>query len=92
MTTDKTTTTAAPEAPTNELYDSDKYDTEAIATDRLYNNFSEDRLEDYRHENIVLASLVNGQFSQARKQCESYGLNYEVERLKFNDFNDERNY
>ncbi len=65
-------------------YDSDQYDTEAIAIDKSNGNFSEDRSEDYRHENIVRASLVNGQFSQARKQCESYGLTYELERYKFN--------
>lgn len=64
--------------------DSDEYDTEAIAIDIRNNNFSEDRLEEYRHENIVLASLVNGQFTQARQQCVEYGLNYELELHKFN--------
>lgn len=68
-----------------EQYSDDQYDTEAIEIDARHGNFSEDRIEDYRHENIVRASLVNGQFSQARKQCESYGLNYEIERYKFNN-------
>jgi hypothetical protein len=63
--------------------DSDDYDTEAIAIDLANGNFDAERVEDYRHENIVRASLVNGQFSQARQQCASYGLNYEVEKLKF---------
>lgn len=63
--------------------DSDEYDTEGIACDIRNNNFSEDRLEEYRHENQVLASFVNGQFTQARKLCASYGLNYELELYKF---------
>ena len=63
--------------------DSDDYDTEAIAIDLRNNNFTTDRLEEYRHENIVRESLVNGQFSQAREQCARYGLNYELERHKF---------
>lgn len=64
-------------------YDSDYYDTEAMLIDLRNRNFSEDRAEDYRHENIVHASLNNGQFTQAKQQCASYGLNYEVELLKF---------
>src|SRR5690349_3286841 len=49
-------------------YDSDEYDTEAMQTDLDNGNFSEENAEDYRHENIVRASLKNGQFSQAREQ------------------------
>lgn len=64
-------------------YDSDEYDTEAMEIDKRNGNFSEENAEDYRHENIVRASLINGQFTQARKQCASYGLNYELERCKF---------
>ena len=63
--------------------DSDEYDTEGIAIDIRNNNFSEDRLEEYRHENQVLDSFVNGQFTQARNLCASYGLNYELELYKF---------
>ncbi len=68
-----------------EQYSDDQYDTEAIEIDARNGNFSEDSVEDYRHENIVRSSLVNGQFSQARKQCESYGLTYELERYKFDN-------
>lgn len=64
-------------------YDSDEYDTEAMLVDLRNGNFSEDNAEDYRHESIVRASLINGQLTQARKQCASYSLNHEVEKLKF---------
>lgn len=66
-------------------YDSDEYDTEAIEIDKRNGNFSEDQIEDYGHKNIVRESLVNGQFSQARQQCQSYGLNYDLERYKFDN-------
>lgn len=67
--------------------DSDTYDTEAIEIDKRNGNFSEDELEDYRYENIIRASLVNGQFSQARNQCAKFGFNYEVELYKFKHLN-----
>ena len=64
-------------------YDSGEYDTEAMEIDARNGNFSAENAEDYRHENIVQASLYNGQFTQARNQCASYGLNYELELYKF---------
>lgn len=64
-------------------YNSDYYDTEAMALDARHGNFSPERAEDYRHENIVRASLINGQFTQAKEQCRRYGLNYELEHFKF---------
>ena len=64
--------------------DSDKYDVEGIRTDMWNNNFTPDRLEEYTFENQMKASLVNGQFTQARNQCDSVGLNYELELCKFN--------
>lgn len=63
--------------------DSSEYDTEAMRIDNRNGNFTPDRVEDYRHENIVRESLINGQFTQARQQCQSFGLNYEVELMKF---------
>ena len=71
--------------PDLSAFDSSDYDTEAMRIDARNGNFSPDNAEDYRQENIVRASLVNGQFSQARRQCASYGLNYEVERLKMDN-------
>jgi hypothetical protein len=70
-----------------EAFDSSEYDVEAMKMDARHNNFSLDRAEDYRHTAIVHASLVNGQFEQARKQCVEYGLTYEVELSKFRRFN-----
>lgn len=64
-------------------YDSSDYDTSAMETDAKYGNFSPENAEDYRHENIVRASFVSGQFSQAQIQCGHYGLCYETEYAKF---------
>lgn len=58
-------------------YDEDTYDTDAMRTDADNGNFSPDRAEEYRHTEIVAASIVNGQLSQARQQCSRYGLIYE---------------
>lgn len=66
----------------NELDDS-VYDVESIRIDSNNNNFSADRLGEYRHENIVQTSLINGQFSQAREQCKTYGLDYQSELSRF---------
>lgn len=64
-------------------YDSKPYDSVAMRLDHRNGNFSVDRVEEYKHENIVRESLVNGQFDQARKQCHAYGLNYFEEHIKF---------
>lgn len=63
-------------------FDSAEYDVEAMKIDARNGNFSPDRAEDYRHENIVAASLMNGQFTQAKSQCAEFGLNYEIELAK----------
>ncbi len=60
--------------------DSDHYDKEAMHIDDRHGNFSPDRAEDYRHEAIVAASLLNGQFRQAHGQCSRYGLDYAEQR------------
>lgn len=61
-------------------FDPDEYDTEAMRIDDRNGNFSPDRAEEYRHGSIVAASLLNGQFSQARRQCAEYGLDYAQQR------------
>lgn len=63
--------------------DASEFDVAGMLCDIRNGNFSPERVEDYRHENQVRDSLINGQFSQARQQCQSCGLNYEAERLKF---------
>lgn len=64
-------------------FDSDHYDISAMEIDAQHGNFSPENAEEYRHENIVQASLINGQFSQAQIQCSQYGLCYESEYAKF---------
>lgn len=61
-------------------FDSSDYDTEAMRIDDRNGNFSPDRAEEYRHEAIVAASLLNGQFTQAKKQCVEFGLDYAQQR------------
>ena len=67
----------------DERYDASEYDAEAMKLDLANGNFREEQAEDYRHENIVRTSLINGQFTQDRMQCVEYGLNYELEKYKF---------
>jgi len=62
-------------------YDSSDYDTEAMRTDASNGNFSPERAEEYRHEHIVAESIGNGQFKQAREQCQRYGLIYEQQMI-----------
>lgn len=61
-------------------FDSSDYDTEAMRLDDRFGNFSPENAEDYRHTAIVAASLLNGQFAQAREQCGRYGLDYAEQR------------
>ena len=58
-------------------YDADQYDVEAMEFDDANGNFSPEDAEEYRHENIVQTSILNGQHRQARQQCLRYGLSYE---------------
>lgn len=60
-----------------DLIDDCVFDVEMLKTD-IHNN-SAGELEAYRHTNIVLNSLINGQFKQAKQQCSDYGLNYAIE-------------
>lgn len=60
----------------NEL-DRSEYDVDGAWFDYQNSNVSDaGDLEQYRHTNIVQESITNGQFRQARWQCEKYGLNY----------------
>lgn len=52
------------------------YDTEAMLIDESNGNFSQEEAECYLHTNIVTASIINGQFKQAKEQCIRYGLHY----------------
>jgi hypothetical protein len=69
--------------------DESEFDVDMMRDDERHGNFSQDRAEEYRHEAIVAASLSNGQFAQARRQCATYGLSYAEERAK-HDAEEER--
>lgn len=56
--------------------DSDDYDTEAMIIDDQNNNFDPANVSDYLQSNIILNSLYNGQFSQAKAQCLKWGFYY----------------
>jgi hypothetical protein len=66
-----------------EQYNPEEYDVRAMQIDLETGNFSPENAEEYRHENIVRASLLNGQFKQAMLQCREYGLTYDLELYKF---------
>lgn len=74
------TTRKSPHAELIAGFDSSSYDTEAMRIDDRNGNFSPDRADEYRHEAIVAASLINGNFTQARRQCAEYGLDYAQQR------------
>lgn len=65
-----------PNADVIARYNDDHYDTEAMQFDDANGNFSPEDAEEYRNENIVQASILNGQHRQARQQCLRYGLDY----------------
>lgn len=79
----------ADDSPDFDQYDSDDYDVEAMRTDYENGNFDPDNSEEYRCVNIVRASLINGQFDQAKEQCEQYGLEYREELSEFNKAGEE---
>lgn len=48
----------------------------------------DDRVSEYEHEAIVKTSLSNGQFTQAKEQCASYDLDYDLMLCEFNADNE----
>lgn len=64
------------EEPDWDQWDSDEYDVEQMQFDYGNGNFSEDDVEDYLCENIIRASVENGQIKQAKAQCVKYGLDW----------------
>lgn len=62
-----------------ESIDDGDHDIEAMRIDIANNNLNtgdDEKAEEYRHENIVKASIVNGNHTQAKEQCVKYGLDY----------------
>ena len=64
-----------------QLVDPETYDLDAMRLDFEAGNFDldTDDPEDYDKQTIVRTSMTNGQFKQARNQCDEYGLDYEEE-------------
>lgn len=66
-------------------FDDGEHDIEMMRSDVASKNLQigdDERASEYEHENIVLASMMNEQFTQAKKQCKSYGLDYETIKAK----------
>jgi hypothetical protein len=68
------------------ILDDGDHDIEAIRVDFSNGNIEIDaqpeRVDEYRHENIIRASIVNGNFTQANEQCIRYGYDFdEMRRL-----------
>lgn len=64
-----------------DTFDDSEYDVSAMRDDVSYNNLEvgdDDAAEKYRHENIVRDSIVNGNYTQAKEQCQRFGLDYET--------------
>lgn len=64
-------------------WDAAEYDVQGMKLDYANNNFQQGDAERYRHTNQVRESLINGQFTQAREMCASYGLYYDQELERF---------
>ena len=70
-----------------EEWDDGDHDIEAMRIDIANNNLKvgdDDLASEYEHEAIVNASLTNGNFTQAKSQCTSYGLDYDLMLCEFN--------
>jgi hypothetical protein len=64
-----------------DTFDDSEYDVSAMRDDVSTNNLEvgdDDAAEKYRHENIVRESIVNGNYTQAKEQCQRFGLDYEA--------------
>jgi hypothetical protein len=71
-----------PEVPDWDQWDSDEYDIESMKFDFENENFDESQADDYLKTSIVEASIINGQFDQARQQCAKFGIDYEEAKRK----------
>lgn len=67
-----------------DAFDTTNYDVEAMRIDAANGNFNVESNdpEAYRVENIVITSMQNGQWSQARRQCVDYGLDFDTIKLE----------
>ena len=66
-----------PNAEFIDTLDETEYDVELILTDEAFGNFSPENVDDYMPENIILASIRNGQITQAKEQALKYAFRWE---------------
>ena len=60
------------------------YDVDAMRADIENGNMEVgDDASEYEHETIVFNSLANGQFDQAKEQCERFTLDYQTQLAEF---------
>lgn len=67
-------------------WDDDEYDVDGMKFDHAHGNFRPEDADRYLFTNQIAASFANGQFTQAKQMCAARGLNYELERYKFDGF------
>lgn len=69
------------------ILDDGEHDIESMRSDIASGNLEigdDERAKEYEHENIVRASITNGQFIQAKEQCDKYGLDFYAIRSEMN--------
>lgn len=69
-------------------WDPDDYDVEGMRFDYRHGNFNPVDAERYQHTNRLRDSFINGQFTQAREICARHGMDYDLERYKFDGYED----
>lgn len=71
-----------------ENFDDSDYDIEAMRIDVVSGNLEigdDEKASEYEHETIVRTSIANGNFTQAKEQCDSYGLDYQTIKNDFDN-------
>ena len=63
-----------------QLDDESQYDTEGMKIDIENGNFDieTDDVDDYQYETIITRSFINGQHTQARRQCQTWNVDYDT--------------
>ena len=63
-----------------QLDDESQYDVEGMKTDIENGNFDieTDDVNEYQYETIITKSFVNGQYTQAKRQCQTWNVDYDT--------------
>lgn len=62
--------------------DPEIYDLRHIRFDEKCGNFSQERVDEYTKEYLVLNSFHNGNITQAREFCKKYGFSFDEMKLR----------